>query len=196
MRPARSIRFKPSPPLALASHPLSGRLCYFLSVDSGLGKAWEISTLVTVVCQAWGGERMARCPSILTCAETRFLSYESCIWCQPSQMMPITSADKRPKTAITGVTMPIVSGPASASAHRPTNPTNKAKRRKLRNYHTAKQPAVFLTRGPTSVIETGEISGQREGGGLAGRPLDRPTFQLRYPTTSAAGDITLEKCKF
>ena len=36
MRPARSIRFKPSPPLALASHPLSGRLCYFLSVDSGL----------------------------------------------------------------------------------------------------------------------------------------------------------------
>ena len=36
MRPARSIRFKPSPPLALAFHPLSGRLCYFLSVDSGL----------------------------------------------------------------------------------------------------------------------------------------------------------------
>ena len=40
MRPARSIRFKPSPPLALASHPLSGRLCYFLSVDSGLGIAY------------------------------------------------------------------------------------------------------------------------------------------------------------
>ena len=38
MRPARSIRFKPSPPLALASHPLSGRLCYFLSVDSGLSQ--------------------------------------------------------------------------------------------------------------------------------------------------------------
>ena len=48
MRPARSIRFKPSPPLALASHPLSGRLCYFLSVDSGLNLNIEIDYLSVI----------------------------------------------------------------------------------------------------------------------------------------------------
>ena len=40
----------------------------------------------------------------------------------------------------------------------PSQEERDTKQRKLRNYHTAKQPAVFVTRGPKSVIETGEIS--------------------------------------